>query len=408
MTSAIFTIGTELTRGELNDKNGGWLADALTSLGHEVTEIATVDDDDERISETFRRLSQNHRVIISTGGLGPTTDDRTSACVAKALGVPLVRDEASLQTIQKLFEAHGRVMSEGNKKQADFPEGATILPNSRGSAPGFLCALGEALIFVLPGVPGEMRAMFEQSVRSFLPKIHHEQTCIRLRCFGIAEAEVNDRLAGIEENFQITLGYRASNSEIEIKVLSKGNERSVVEQNAEAAALVVEERLGPAIYTRGPGSLSLTLGELLCERHLTLGLAESCTGGLLSQLITENSGASAYFKGGVCSYSNAIKERLLGVPSEDLRVHGAVSDRVAQMMAEGARAALDVDLALSITGIAGPSGGTVDKPVGVVHFGLAGSFETVTEKKIFRGPRATIQRRAADHGLWMLHSALLK
>jgi nicotinamide-nucleotide amidase len=406
MTCAILTIGTELTRGELTDKNGGWLADNLTALGHQVTEIVSVDDDDARIIGAITRLTQTHEFVISTGGLGPTTDDRTSACVARAMGVPLQRDEEVIRHLQELFRSHGREMTPSNEKQADFPTSALVLPNSRGTAPGFSCFINAARLFVLPGVPSEMERMFEKTVMPLLPQSAAEQICLRLRSFGIPEAEVNDRLSDVEDTFGVTLGYRASNSEIEIKVLAMGDDRDVVLGKAEAAALVVEERLGAAIYARGAGSLSLHIGELLSARHLTLGLAESCTGGLLSQMMTQNPGASGYFKGGVCSYSNDVKVNLLAVPEEVLRHHGAVSEMVARKMAEGAKAALGCDLSLAITGVAGPLGGTDDKPVGLVHFAVAGPFETISEHKTFRGTRALIQRRASDHGLWMLRGVL--
>lgn len=407
MTCAILTIGTELTRGELQDSNGAWLADSLSSLGLEVTEIVSVDDHDGRIIETLHRLALTHDAILCTGGLGPTSDDRTTQCVARAMGVPLVRDEASLKLISDLFTNHGRTMTPGNEKQADFPQDAQIFANNHGTAPGFTCQLGQAQLFVMPGVPYEMRAMFKASVIEALPSPSEANICLRLRCFGIPEAEVNDRLSGVEDTFGIQLGYRASNSEIEIKVLARGRDPSLIEDRAERAALQIEERLGPAIYARGAGSLSLTLGEMLSERHLTLGLAESCTGGLASQLITETPGASGYFKGSICCYSNSIKSTVLGVPEEALQEHGAVSEIVARQMAEGAKSILAVDLALAITGVAGPGGGSEDKPVGLVHFAVAGPLDTLTEQKIFRGTRVRIQRRAADHGLWLLRQAIL-
>lgn len=409
MTCALLTIGTELTRGELVNTNASYLAEALTSLGHEVLEMVTVDDDDERIVETLLRLARYHRTIICTGGLGPTTDDRTSACAARALGVPLVRSENAYAELAKLLSARGRAVSDSNAKQTDFPDGATILSNAVGTAPGFFIQIGAARAFFMPGVPAEMRAMFLTGVMPRLPAPERNMSCIRLRTFGLPESEVNDRLQGIEADHDVTIGYRASHSEIEVKVLatSSADDRKTLDARVRRVANLVRERLLGAVYAEGTTPLPEVLGQLLLENNLTFGVAESCTGGLVSELITRVSGASRYFLGGVCCYANSVKEALLDVPTATLLTHGAVSAQVAQEMAEGARVRLGADVTLALTGIAGPDGGSTEKPVGLVHWAVATPNGTASYQKVFSGTREQIQMRAALFGLWSVREALL-
>ncbi len=411
VTSAILTIGTELTRGELHDKNGGDLARKLTDLGYEVTEISSVDDDDNRIVAALQRLATRHAFVVCTGGLGPTTDDRTSACAARALGVPLARHPDAYEQLRNLMESRGRTLTPASEKQADFPEGARVLLNPRGSAPGFSVRIGHCSFFFMPGVPTEMERMFDVEVVPLLPPPEKSSCYKRLRTFGLPEVEVNDLLAGVEETYDVVIGYRASNSEIEVKILAEGRPGepiSELEARASRATTEVKERLGDAVYSEGTTPLSAAVGELLLAQNKTLGLAESCTGGLVSQMITSVPGSSAYYFGGVVSYDNSVKRSILGVPEEDLEQHGAVSEPVVRAMAEGARRALGVDIALSLSGIAGPGGGSIEKPVGLVHFAVSSAKETRTFRYQFRGTRQQIQRRAALFGLWQVRALLLE
>lgn len=409
MSIALLTIGTELTRGDLHDTNSGWLAERLTSLGYEVTHMLSVDDDDERICAAFRNLSATHDVIISTGGLGPTTDDRTAACIAQVLEVPLVRNEAALSAISALFKAYGRPISPSNEKQADLPEHSTMLPNSKGTAPGFMVHMAAARVFVLPGVPREMMTMFNEHVVALLPPRQRLFCTLRLRAFGIPEAEVNDRLAGLEEKYDITIGYRASTSDIEIKVQASAPTRENAEQlqaRAQLAADEIAQLLRPAIYSRSNALLPEVIGELLTLSKSTLAVAESCTGGLVSEWLTQVPGASRYYKGGVVSYANTAKAKVLGVPETILHKYGAVSEPVARAMAEGAKRVLGADYAISITGIAGPGGGSKEKPVGLVHWAVAGPDGTIARHRVMLGDRGLIQRRAAMSALFSLYKRL--
>lgn len=406
MSAAVLCIGTELTRGEIVNTNASWLAEELTDRGIEVGAIETIADDRPLIVETLHRLSAKHLVIVCTGGLGPTTDDITSECVAEALGVPLVRDEASLAAIRTRMEKFGRVMAESNKKQADFPTGARVLENRKGTAPGFQVALGHAQAFFMPGVPREMKSMFGEQVAPALePFVKGQMFQVRLKTFGMTESAVNDRLAGIEAEHVVTLAYRAHFPEIEVKVLARGSDCPA---RARAAADAVIARLGlDVVYGEGDVTFAQQLGKLLVERKLTLGVAESCTGGTVGRLLTERGGASDFFVGGVICYANRVKEGLLGVPAPLLAKHGAVSAPVARSLAQGALAELGSDLGLALTGVAGPSGGTADKPVGLVHFAVASLAGISDRQMVFPGSRTQVRDLAAFAGLSLVRKVLL-
>jgi nicotinamide-nucleotide amidase len=409
MSAAILSTGTELTRGELVNTNASWLAEALTELGFDVVALDTVGDDEPRIAAALTRLGAEHDVILCTGGLGPTTDDLTSASVARLLGVPLERDESSLAAIRERFARVGRAFVETNAKQADFPRGARVLPNAWGTAPGFAVRIGRALACFLPGVPSEMEAMFREHVAPLLeplPRAHRHQ--IRLKTFGLSEAEVNDRLAGLEAAHGVTVGYRASMAEIEVKVLAQAESTGDAARRARVAADDARARLGSIVYGEGKVTFATALLELLLERQLTLAVAESCTGGLAQELVTNVPGASRVFLGGVVTYANEVKTALLGVDAGLIATHGAVSTEVARAMAEGVRERLGASLGLSFTGIAGPDGGTPEKPVGLVHLALATATGTVAAQRVFPGNREQVRRRAVFAGFSLIRRRLLE
>lgn len=371
--AAVVSIGTELTRGELTDTNASFLSAELTALGAEVVVRLTVDDEVRRIVEALRLASERARFVVVTGGLGPTTDDVTSQAVADLLGVELLRDEASVEAMRLRFAAVRREMSPTNLKQADFPRGATVLPNPVGTAPGFAVDYGGARLFFTPGVPTEMQRLFADHIGpAIAPAIARTSHQIRLRSFGLPESVVGEKLAGLEAAEPgLTIGYRASFPEIEVKVLVRNSSEAEAQAIAERAATKVKERLGDVVYGDGDESLAAFVGRMLRDRGLTLALAESCTGGLVGQLITAVPGSSEYLMLDAVTYSNASKIRILGVNEEDLRAHGAVSQEVACAMADGAQRLAGADLAVAITGIAGPGGGTEQKPVGTVWLALA-------------------------------------
>jgi nicotinamide-nucleotide amidase len=338
--------------------------------------------------------------------------------VASALGVSLVRDEAALEHIRRRFERLGRVMSDSNAKQADFPAGAGVLANPIGTAPGFEVTLGKARAFFMPGVPKEMQRMFDEQVvpriRDVAPNDSHQ---IRFRTFGLPESVVGEKLAGIEEAFAgVTIGYRAHFPEIEVKVLARvpgpasrrpGDAQSVSEARelAERAAQEVRVRLGDVIYGGGDDTFAGVVGRELRTRGWTLAIAESCTGGLVGHMITKEPGASDYLLLDAVTYANSAKQAVLGVDAEVLRGHGAVSPECAGRMAEGARRVSGADIALAITGIAGPTGGSDAKPVGLVYLAVATASGTDVQERRFTGDRLWIQTLAAYVGLGMVRDA---
>lgn len=405
--AAVLSIGSELTRGEIDNTNATWLAERLTCIGFGVSSIEAVPDDAQAIRDALERLSGPNPLVVATGGLGPTTDDITSASVAAWLGVAQVRDPNVLRGLEQHLARLGRKLSPSNARQADVPEGATLLDNPHGTAPGFAVSRPGCRLFFMPGVPREMRPMFERHVEpAARASVHGAQHQIRLRCFGVAESVLNDALKGLEAEHGVQVGYRAHFPEVQIKLLALGSSGEVARARAEAAAVDARSRLGEAIYAEGERALPEVVGELLRERKLTLALAESCTGGLVSSLLTRHP-ASDFLLGGVVSYANDVKIELLGVDPAALEAHGAVSPEVARQMAEGARRRLGADLGLSLTGIAGPTGATPQKPVGLVYYALSTAGQTVLrEINVSQRPREAVQVYAAWCGLNLIREQL--
>ncbi len=410
MTAAVLSIGTELTRGELINSNAAWLGEQLTELGFEVREHATVDDDVQRIAEVVKRLSQEHSIIVSTGGLGPTTDDLTTEAVAKVLGVPLVRDHASYERIAEFFASIGRTVAASNEKQADFPEGASVLMNELGTAPGFSVNVGKAQLFVMPGVPREMKHIFGERI---VPRIAHlgerRSHQIHLRTFGLPESQLGDALAGVEAQFPgLTLGYRAGYPEIELKLLARAESARAAEALAERARGEVMRRVGDAVFGGRDDSFAGAVGRTLRDRGLTLGVAESCTGGLVGAMLTSVPGSSDYLLLDAVVYANAAKSSVLGVSDETLRAYGAVSEETATAMARGVLRVSGADLAVSITGIAGPGGGTDEKPVGTVWIAVASKEGAMFARHFrMRGDRDRIRSLSAYTALKLVQKLAL-
>jgi len=409
MDAAILTIGTELTRGELVNTNAAWIGTRLTELGFDVVEHAVVADDRDKIVRVFHRLSAEVGVVIVTGGLGPTTDDLTAECAAQALGAPLVRDEASLAKIRERFVMLKRPMSISNEKQADLPRGATVLPNPVGTAPGFAIALGKARFFFTPGVPREMKKMFDEQIVPHIEGHASRDTFqIRIGTFGLPESVVGERLAGLEAaNPGLVIGYRAHFPEVEVKILVRAEDHTKAEERARALADETKRRLGDHAYGEGDGGFVAHVSELLAGRGLTLALAESCTGGLVGHLLTKPAGASRFLLAGAITYANEAKTDLANVPAALIAAHGAVSEPVARAMAEGIRARSKADFGLAITGVAGPGGGSPEKPVGTVFLAVASAKETVVKPLLFVHDRAMIQMYAAFCALDLLRRAVI-
>jgi nicotinamide-nucleotide amidase len=410
MTAAILSIGTELTRGELINTNAAWLGEELTKLGFDVTEHATVDDDLDRIVTLVRRFSENHRVVIATGGLGPTSDDLTTEAAAKAAEVGLRRDERVVEGIRQKFKAFGRVMPESNAKQGDFPLGADVLPNAIGTAPGFAMTLGGARLFFVPGVPREMKHIFRDSILPAVAPLAERRTHqVHIRTFGMTESGVAQAVRHLEtEHEGLTLGYRAHFPEIEVKVHVRAATARDATERAEAIASEVRRILGDAVFGGKEDSFGEVVGAALRDKGKTLAVAESCTGGQVGEMLTRFPGASDYLLLDAVVYANSAKEAVLGVSPELLRAHGAVSAETAASMAEGALRVARADIAVSITGIAGPGGGTEDKPVGTVFFGLARKGEpTITKHRTLPWGRDRVQTLSAYVALELVRRAVL-
>ncbi len=408
MSAAILCIGTEITRGEIVNTNATWLSVELTSAGFSLGEVEAIPDEMDVIVATLLRMCSAHRFVIVTGGLGPTTDDLTAAAAAQAAKVPLVRDESTLLAIRRRVESRGGAMNPSNEKQADVPAGAEILPNSRGTAPGFGLTIGNATAYFMPGVPKEMKPMFsEQVLPRIRPAASNNAHQIVLHVYGMRESAIGEALTGVEAQHPgITLGYRVHFPECDVKVFARAGTHAMARDMAQKVAEEVKQKLGDFVYGEGDEAFPEIVGRALRSRGYHLALGESCTGGLVAHLLTSYP-ASDYLIGGAVTYANSAKTRLLGVQEDTLRGHGAVSAEVAAEMAEGARRLCECEVGLGITGIAGPSGGTASKPVGLVYWAVSHPGGTIVRDRVFPGDRDEVRRAAAYAALDLVRRAVL-
>lgn len=399
--AAVVGVGTELVTGLRVDTNTAEVASALLAAGYRVVETVRVADDIGLITETFARLTRTAALVVSTGGLGPTHDDVTREAAAAALGIGMERDGRIEARLAASAARHRDPEAQAQiARQADVLCGARVLDAVNGTAPAQAAPTPAGELLLLPGPPREMRPL----LATYLAASPRVVAPRRLQCAGVPESDV-----------QVAASRAlAAASGVELTVLAKPGEVEVVlfddgagEARLAAAADAVREALGDACYATDGSTLAATVVRLATERGLSLACAESCTGGLVSAALTGVPGASAVFSGGVVSYSNEAKRDLLGVPSDTLSAHGAVSAETAACMAEGARRVLRADIAISVTGIAGPGGGTVDKPVGLVWFGLDGPIRT-QERFRFPGQRDAVRQRAVVQALLLLRRAILE
>jgi competence/damage-inducible protein CinA-like protein len=402
MSAEVITIGTELLHGLVRDTNSGRIVEQLASIGVEVLYLTTVGDDTGRMAEIFRAAAHRAKTVVTTGGLGPTSDDVTRKAIATVFRRRLILDEAVLDRIRARFRERGIDMPAMNESQALVPKGAIIIENPRGSAPGLHLTHLEADFFCLPGVPSEAEAMMEQYVLPYLRsrRVGMEMARRVVRTIGISESSMAERLQKIEaEESMVKIGYLPHSSGVDITLAAAAPEAAWVLDAIERCERRVKEAAGEHVYGGGQESLSAALGAILVEQNLTIATAESFTGGAIGAAITETPGASRYYMGGVVAYSNRAKLELLGVKGPTLERHGAVSAEVAAEMASGARKRFECDLALSSTGIAGPEGGTVEKPVGLVYLGLATREGTRSSRHVLGGTRSEIIARSAAYAL---------
>ncbi len=410
MKTEIITIGGELLDGSQVDLNAAYLGSRLTSLGAVVVRITSVPDAVDDIEEAAARALEVADVVITTGGLGVTADDRTKQAVARLFGRKLVLDEDVLDRVRARFEARNLPMPEINIAAAMLPEGARPIENQRGTAPGLLFERGDALMFVLPGVPLELRSMFENFVSPFLEgrglrALGQERL---IRTTGLPESEIAERIEQLTRRLARTdVAYLPSVTGVDLKVTGRGETPAEAAKTAEKSQGKIAAKLEPYVYARGDESLEKVVGYLLSMKGSTLSVAESCTGGRLGWRMTRVPGSSDYFKGGVITYSDDLKKRLIGVKAASLKKHGAVSEETALEMARGVRKKCATDYGLAITGVAGPGGGTEDKPVGMVFIAVAGETSERVRELRLAGGRGTIRRAAVQAALDLLRRLLL-
>jgi len=410
--AAIVAIGSEMLGPFRRDTNSIWLTEKLEEAGIAVVRKAVVPDDPAEIARELSCASAAAGWIFTTGGLGPTADDMTVSAVADWMGVPLFRDENFVSAMRERWGVRrGIRMPAVNEKQGDVPQGARVLENPRGTAPGFWLEKDGVEIVILPGVPSEMREIFEQRVAPFLGRAGAGESVTRrrvLRIAGMGESAVEELVAPLYRKWiEDPVTILASPGEVELHLCARGDPSAA---EARLAAMEQDFRavLGSRIHGADGEAMAASVGRLLKERRRTLALAESCTGGLVSALLTDVAGSSAYFVGTVVSYSDSSKEAVLGVDPETLRRHGAVSEETAREMARGALDRFGSDLAASVTGIAGPDGGTPEKPAGTVFFAVADrAGREEARRRFFGGDREMVRRTSAMFSLEMIRRFLI-
>lgn len=408
----IITIGDELTCGRTADENARFIGEALYLKGFAVSRVVTVGDGLADISEALKGLKTDTRFAIITGGLGPTQDDKTAQAAAECFGKKLVLNEAAFSRMEKLLAKAGRNVSAVNKKQAILPEGCDIIANPVGTASGFLMLSDRKYYIFLPGVPGEVRAMTESFVLPCLEKKIRLKEVIAsrtLKIFGLWESLLQEKLAGLfPEDGPVSLAYYPGFPEISLKIIGRGETPENAETILDRATDTVEAKVGDFVYSRDNESIEAVLGRLLTEKGMTVSVAESCTGGLISHRLTNIAGSSIYFERSVVVYSNRAKQSLLGIPAEVIQDCGAVSEAVAGLMAEGIRRISGTHFGLAVTGIAGPGGGTAAKPVGTVCIAVASGEKTeVKTHGFFFKDRERIKLMSAHMALDHLRRAIL-
>jgi nicotinamide-nucleotide amidase len=414
VNAEIIAVGSELLTPFRTDTNSLYLTEQLNQLGVEVIFKSVVGDDLRRLVAVAQHAMLRSEIVVFSGGLGPTEDDLTREAVAEALGVSLRRNEDVLAGIERRFAARGWKMSPNNAKQADILEGATVLPNPNGTAPGQRLSGKfdgrERIVILLPGPPHELKGLFEAECREWLrgklPTAFLATRVLKVAMLG--ESHVDARVAPIYKRFaEVQTTILAGAGEIQLHFKSRAQTMEAAQTLVDEAADAVEEELDDAVYSRDGESLEQIVGYWLQMRNATVAVAESCTGGLLGERITSVGGSSRYFAGGAIVYANAVKTELAGVPADMIERHGAVSREVAAALAEGIRYRCEATLGVGITGVAGPTGGTPEKPVGLVFHALASDQGTEVIERNFPGDRKRIRWFATTLALDMVRKKLM-
>ena len=407
MKVGILTIGNELTSGKTQDTNSSFIARQLNVPGWQVAAMMSVGDDENVIRGGLSYIMGISDAVIVTGGLGPTADDITTVAIASTFSLKLYTNEDVLRHIQGLFEKHRLKWTPNNAKQAVFPEGAETICNPIGTAWGFSLKRNGIIVAVIPGVPAEVRRMLPEGViplfrREFTEEAQYvESRTIKL--FGIAEAGVDQALADVDlAGLGVNIGFYPNFPENHVVLIARHASEAEAKKKLKKAEGYVKERLRDYIFAYDRETLESLVASLLTERKLTLAVAESCTGGLITDRLTDIPGSSAFLERGVVTYSNVSKTELLGVPEQVLHEFGAVSEQTAILMAEGVRKIGKTDLGLAVTGIAGPTGGTEEKPVGTVFIALTDGKKTICHRSFYRWDRRRIKMVSSQSALMML------
>ncbi|MGA8306676.1 MAG: competence/damage-inducible protein A [Candidatus Acidiferrales bacterium] len=402
MRAEIIAIGSELLTPYRLDTNSLFLTDGLNQVGIRVVHKAVVGDSLDDMRASFRQALDRADLVVACGGLGPTDDDRTREAVADLLGRKLELNESVLRHIQELFRRFGRVMPEINRRQAMVPEGATVIPNPRGSAPGLWIETSGHIVILLPGVPSELRAMFDQEIRPRLTRLGHDERLFTrdLRITGLPESEVEQRVSplyALYPDTETTILASPPGIQLHPRVWSRdpAQANQILDEMVKRMALA----LGEHLYSTEGEAMEEVVARVLTENRATIAVAESCTGGLLAERLTNIPGSSVYFLGGVVCYSNELKSALVDVPTELIEARGAVSPEVALALADGIRKRTGATIGVGVTGIAGPGGGTPEKPVGLVHIGIADERGPRERRFQFPGDRERIRMHASQTAL---------
>jgi len=410
-TAEIVAIGSELLTPERTDTNSLWLTAKLNEAGVEVMLKTVVGDDEARLEETIRDALKRSDIVITTGGLGPTEDDITRQVSARAVGRELIYHDELEARLRERFRCWGHEMPEINKRQAFIIDGAEILPNPNGSAVGMMLGLGGSLLVVLPGPPRENQPMYDNFVAAKVRQLAGEVIVKRrvLRVSGLGESAVDEVIAPVYRQYEsVQTSILFNKSEIEVHLTARADSAAAADAVLDELAKQIAEVLGMAVFAMNGETLEEVVGTILLENEKTLAVAESCTGGLIGMRLTDVAGSSAYFLEGAITYSNEAKMRALNVPEQTLIDHGAVSSQTAEAMAAGVRKRSGADYGISVTGIAGPDGGTGEKPVGTVFIGYADAAETRSVKFTLPGDRYMVRWRSSQAALDYLRRRMLK
>jgi len=409
-SAEIVTVGTEMLLGDLVDTNTAWLSARLAALGVGIYRHTTVGDNRERIAGVLREAASRSDLVVTTGGLGPTSDDLTNECLAAVTGRRMIEYPGARAHVDEMFKKFGREPTPNNYKQALFPEGTELIPNPLGTAMGALLEVDGTTFATLPGVPPEMKRMFEETLEPLIRARSEGSIISKTLWFaGIGESALAEKVQDFLDATDPTVAPLAGQGKVRLRITTRAATQEEAEERIAPVESEILSRLGDYYFGEDEETLESVLGHLLKENGATLALAESCTGGLLAKRLTDVAGSSAYFKEGLVTYSDESKERLLGVPHEMLLEHGAVSEPVAREMAEGVREVAGTDYGLSVTGVAGPDGGTKEKPVGLVFVGLSDAEETLAERldlTAWARSREAIRERSANRAFDLLRLRL--